>query len=71
MENHLMPQSYDVIVDEITFKKCVDNNCPSTINFVLPFSTFDLPSKILYYCNIIVKNTKQQKYISDKVMESV
>jgi len=57
-------------VDEITFKN-VRAICPSIINFVLPFSTFDLPSKILYYCNIIVKNTKQQKYISGKVMESV
>jgi len=36
--------------------------CPSIINFVLPFSTFDLPPKILYYCNTIMQNsTKRHK----------
>ena len=29
--------------DEIRYKTCVDN-CLSTINFVLPFFIFDLPS---------------------------
>ena len=37
--------------------------CPSIINFVLPFSTFDLPSKILYYCNIIMKNSQNNTNI--------
>ena len=33
-------------VGEITIKNCVDN-CLNTINFVLPLSTFDLPSKTI------------------------
>ena len=37
--------------------KSVWTICPSTINFVLPFSIFDLPSK-LYFCrNVQTRNT--------------
>ena len=45
------------------YLKCVWTICPSIINFVLPFSTLDLPSKILYYCNIInLGNFCHQEY---------
>ena len=45
-------------VGEITIKICVDN-CPNTINFVLPLSTFDLPSKTH---NVTLRDSKLSNY---------